>query len=93
MCATVICRFPSLSLRGTRRSTTAPIPMIADCGLLIIGVSNRAPRLPVLVIVKVPPTRSSDTIRPFRTLSARTAMVPRRLAHREKASRLRGALP
>src|SRR5581483_2380319 len=43
----------------TARLTTPPVPRIATCGWLMIGVSNRAPRLPVLVSVNVPPASSS----------------------------------
>lgn len=43
---------------------TAPVPRIALWGRLRIGVSNNAPRLPVLVMVKVPPVRASAVMRP-----------------------------
>ena len=38
------------------------MPRIATCGWLMIGVSNSAPRLPVLVSVNVPPPSSSGVI-------------------------------
>src|SRR5215510_4068656 len=37
-----------------------PVPRVATCGWLMIGVSKRAPRLPVLVSVNVPPARSEE---------------------------------
>ena len=43
----------------TARLTTVPVPRMPTCGWLMIGVSNSAPRLPVLVSVKVPPDSSS----------------------------------
>ena len=46
----------------TARLTTAPVPRMATCGWLMIGVSKSAPRLPVLVSVKVPPDSSSGVI-------------------------------
>ncbi len=39
-----------------------------------MGVSNSAPRLPVLVMVKVPPERSSAVTVPLRTFSAALAI-------------------
>ena len=51
--------WPVESWATTGRLTTAPVPRMATCGWLMIGVSNRAPRLPVLVTVKVPPLSSS----------------------------------
>ena len=47
---------PDASLSTTGRFTTAPVPRIATCGWLMIGVSSSEPLLPVLVIVKVPCT-------------------------------------
>src|SRR6478735_5311753 len=46
----------------TGRFTTAPGPRIATWGLLMIGVSKSAPKLPRLVIVNVPPESSSGPI-------------------------------
>ena len=50
----------------TGRRTTVPVPRMATCGWLMMGVSNRAPRLPVLVSVNVPPA-AADPRRPART--------------------------
>src|SRR4029453_13308576 len=47
------------SFTTTARLTTAPVPRMPTCGWLMIGVSKSAPRLPVLVSVKVPPASSS----------------------------------
>ena len=62
------------SLTTTGRLTTAPVPRIADCGVGTIGVSKSAPRLPVLVSVKVPPAISSGLILLVRVRSARSAI-------------------
>ena len=43
----------------TGRRTTVPVPRMATWGWLMMGVSNSAPRLPVLVSVNVPPASSS----------------------------------
>jgi hypothetical protein len=40
----------------------------------MIGVSNRAPRLPVFVIVNVPPDISSGLILPLRVRAATSAI-------------------
>src|SRR6478735_3286209 len=58
----------------TGRLTTAPGPRIATCGLLMIGVSHRAPKLPRLVIVKVPPDSSSGPILLVRVRWAKSAI-------------------
>src|ERR1022692_376189 len=59
----------------TGRLTTVPVPRIATCGWLIMGVSKSAPRLPVFVRVNVPPDRSSGFTRPARVRSARSAIL------------------
>ena len=51
------CPFSSVTTTG--RLVTTPVPKIADCGRKTTGVSNSAPREPVLVRVKVPPDNSS----------------------------------
>src|SRR3954468_3445669 len=66
-------RFGSWTTTG--RLTTEPTPRIATCGWLMIGVSNRAPRLPVLVSVKVPPPNSSGVTLLVRVRSARSAIL------------------
>ena len=48
---------PPSAVITTGRLTTAPIPRIPTCGWFRIGVSNKAPRLPVFVRVKVPGPR------------------------------------
>ena len=50
----------------TARLTTVPVPRMPTCGWLMIGVSNSAPRLPVLVSVNVPPASSSGLTWPAR---------------------------
>ena len=45
------------------------------CGWLMIGVSNSAPRLPVLVSVNVPPARSSGLTLFVRVRAARSAIL------------------
>jgi hypothetical protein len=50
---------PNSSVTTTGRLTIAPVPRIATCGWLMIGVSNSAPLLPMLVMVNVPPESSS----------------------------------
>ncbi len=70
------------SLTTTGRLTTAPVPSIADCGDGTIGVSKSAPRLPVLVSVKVAPASSSGLILLVRVRSATSAIrraMPARL--------------
>ena len=59
----------------TARLTTVPVPRMATWGWLMIGVSNSAPRLPVLVIVKVPPESSSGPILLVRVRSATSAIL------------------
>src|SRR5882757_4154179 len=44
---------PSESVITTGRLTTAPVPRMPTCGWLMIGVSVRAPREPMLVMVNV----------------------------------------
>ena len=58
----------------TGRLTTVPVPRMATCGWLMIGVSNSAPRLPVLVSVKVPPASSSGLTCPALVRPARSAI-------------------
>ena len=61
------------------------------CGWLMIGVSNSAPRLPVLVSVNVPPESSSGLILLVRVRSARSAIRLARPARlRSPASRITG---
>ena len=55
------------------RSWILCIPKIALCGALTIGVDISEPKTPPLVIVKVPPVRSSMAIVPSR---ARLAYSP-----------------
>ena len=69
----------------TGRLTTAPVPRMATCGWLMIGVSNSAPRLPVLVSVKVPPDSSSGPILLVRVRSARSAILLARPGDRQVA--------
>ena len=59
----------------TGRLTTVPVPRIATCGWLMIGVSKRAPTLPVLVSVNVPPDSSSGPILLVRVRSATSAIL------------------
>ena len=66
---------PSASVTTTGRLTIAPVPRMATCGWLMIGVSKSAPRLPVLVMVKVPPARSSGVILLLRVRAARSAIA------------------
>ncbi|MDT4885460.1 hypothetical protein FQZ97_1216970 [compost metagenome] len=47
---------------------------MATCGWLMIGVSHRAPKLPRLVIVNVPPDSSSGPILLLRVRSATSAI-------------------
>src|SRR6201996_2432605 len=54
----------------TGRLTTLPTPRMPTWGRLRIGVSNSAPRLPVLVSVKVPPDSSSGPTWPSRVRAA-----------------------
>ena len=58
----------------TGRFTTVPGPRIATWGWLMIGVSQRAPTLPRLVIVKVPPDSSSGPILLARVRPATSAI-------------------
>src|SRR3954467_9574904 len=60
----------------TGRLTTAAVPRIPTCGWLMIGVSKRAPRLPVFVSVKVPPPSSSGVILLRRGRAARAGVFP-----------------
>jgi len=57
------------------RLTTVPVPRMPTCGWLMIGVSNSAPRLPVLVSVNVPPARSSGLTCPALVRAARSAIL------------------
>ena len=83
--------WPVSSCTTTGRLTTAPVPRIATCGWLMIGVSNSAPRLPVLVTVKVPPDSSSGDSLLVRVRSARSAMRRAMPAmFRSPASRMTG---
>src|SRR3954468_15395955 len=66
---------PSASVTTTGRLTIAPVPRMATCGWLMIGVSKSAPRLPVLVMVKVPPARSSGVILLLRVRAATSAIA------------------
>ena len=59
----------------TGRLTTVPVPRIATCGWLMIGVSKSAPRLPVLVSVKVPPDSSSGVTLLSRVRAARSGIL------------------
>src|SRR5690349_9344427 len=84
---------PSASRTTTGRFTTAPVPRMPTCGMLMIGVSNSAPRLPVLVSVNVPPPSSSGAILLPRVRSARSAIlraIPAML--RSPASRITGTI-
>ena len=75
----------------TARFTTAPVPRMATCGWLMIGVSNSAPRLPVLVSVNVPPDSSSGVILLVRVRSATSAILRARPAiDRSPASLMTG---
>ena len=58
----------------------APVPRIATCGWLMIGVSNSAPELPMLVIVNVPPDSSFGPTLLSRVRAARSAMCRARPA-------------
>lgn len=49
-------------LIATGRSKIPCIPKIDDCGGLIIGVPNKEPNTPPLLMVKVPPSMSSTAI-------------------------------
>ena len=69
----------------TGRLTTAPVPSMPTCGWLRIGVSNSAPRLPVLVSVNVPPVISSGLTLLARVRSARSAILRARPAEVEVA--------
>src|SRR6266436_5393965 len=71
---TVITSPSAGSSTTTARFTTEPVPRIATCGWLMIGVSNSAPRLPVLVSVNVPPARSSGLTCPALVRAARSAI-------------------
>ena len=51
-----------------------PVPRMADWGKNTIGVSNSAPREPVLVTVKVPPESSSGVSLLLRVRSALSAI-------------------
>src|SRR6185437_12010172 len=64
---TVMTSPSAASSTTTGRLTTVPIPRMPTCGWLMIGVSNSAPRLPVLVSVNVPPARSSRVAWPDAT--------------------------
>ena len=46
------------------------MPRMALCGALTIGVDMSEPNTPPLVMVKVPPVRSSIAIEPSRALRA-----------------------
>ena len=58
--------FPNSSVTTTGRLVTTPVPRIATCGRNTTGVSNSAPREPVLVdplrqtVYAVPPQESLD---------------------------------
>ena len=52
------------------RSLIACMPKIALCGGFTIGVENSEPNVPPLVIVNVPPCRSSIVRPPSRALLA-----------------------
>jgi hypothetical protein len=54
--------------------TIAPVPRMPTCGWLMIGVSNSAPALPMLVIVNVPPESSSGPILLARVRAATSAI-------------------
>ena len=70
---------PSAGSRSHRRSTTGrfstlPMPRIATCGWLMIGMPNSAPKTPGLVIVNVPPATSSGLSCFARARFARSAI-------------------
>ncbi len=46
------------------------MPRIALCGAFTIGVDSSEPNTPPLVMVKVPPVRSSSAMVPSRALRA-----------------------
>ncbi len=75
------------------RFSIVPTPRIATCGWLMIGVPNRLPKIPGLVIVNVPPWTSSGLSLFCRALSARSVTVlamPERL--RSSACRTTGTI-
>ena len=49
------------------------MPRMAHCGALRIGVESSEPKIPPLVIVKTPPSRSASVILPSRAFCARAA--------------------
>ena len=51
------------------------MPRMPLCGGLRIGVDSSEPKMPPLVIVNVPPWRSSTAILPSRALSAKSAIA------------------
>ena len=50
------------------------MPRMPLCGGFRIGVDSSEPKMPPLVIVKVPPCRSATAILPSRAFSASSAM-------------------
>ena len=60
------------SSRTTGRFSMVPMPRIATCGWLMIGVPKRLPKTPGLVTVKVPPCTSSTLSFFARARSARS---------------------
>ena len=52
------------------RSLMACMPRMADCGGLTMGVDISEPKVPPLVMVKVPPCRSSSFRPPSRAALA-----------------------
>ena len=59
-------RYSTFPLMATGLSLVACIPKMADCGGLMIGVPNREPNTPPLLMVNVPPSMSSTARVPSR---------------------------
>lgn len=66
--ATCICGhiILTLPLMATGRSKMPCMPRMADCGGLMMGVPNKEPNTPPLLMVKVPPSISSTASSFFR---------------------------
>lgn len=62
-------------LTATGLSNVPCIPRMALCGGLMMGVPNKDPKTPPLLIVKVPPSMSSTANVPLRAFSPR-ALIP-----------------
>ncbi len=73
---------PSLSVRTSASLLSPPMPRMAACGWLMMGVPNCSPKMPELVSVKVPPEISSGASFLPRARSATSTMaraMPRKL--------------